>query len=51
MCSECDFAYAKRLGDGQCYGKYFISNISQLTRKNRCRAILFFNLRALAAFK
>jgi len=25
VCSRCDFGYGKRLSDGQCYGKYFVS--------------------------
>jgi len=25
MCWDCDYEYAVRLSDGQCYGKYFVS--------------------------
>jgi len=26
MCSRCDWGYAARRSDGQCYGKYFVSD-------------------------
>jgi len=25
-CARCDYGYVKRLSDGQCYGKYFVSD-------------------------
>jgi len=38
MCSDCDYGYVKRLSDGQCYGKYFVSDARPVTsslRQNR----------------
>ena len=38
MCSRCDSGYAERLSDGQCYGKYFVC---QLTTKKLLQTTYF----------